>query len=97
MNVPVKFGDSSSNGSIVIQQQSRRMWHFRPFLNFDNYQPEVVSDIISGTVNRDVGIDVCADFGDSRLKLSEASFSATFRTSITFNWKYIVTSYPVWL
>ena len=31
MNVPVKFGDSSSNGSRDIQQRSRRMRHFRPF------------------------------------------------------------------
>ena len=77
----MKFGDSSSNGTRDIQQRSRRMRHFRPFLNFDNCQPEDVSDVTSGTVNQDVGVDICANFGDSRLKPSEASLSA--RTSIT--------------
>ena len=28
------------------------------------------SDVISGTVNQDIGMDVCASFGDSRLKPS---------------------------
>ena len=64
-------------------------------LNFDNCQPEVFSDVISGTVDQDFGMDVCANFGDSRLKLSEASFSAVFRTSITSDRKYITASYPV--
>ena len=66
-------------------------------LNFDNCQPEVVIDVISGMVNQNVGMGVCANFGDSRLKLSEASFSAVFRTSITSDRKYIVTLYPAWL
>ena len=61
-----------------------------------SFQPEVVSDVISGLVNHDVGMDICANFDDSRLKPSEASFLALFRTSVTFDWKYIVTSYPVW-
>ena len=53
------------------------------FLNFDNcQQPEAVSDVIAGMVDQDVGMDDCANFGDSRLKLSEASFWAVFRTSI---------------
>ena len=55
---------------------------------------EVVSDVISGTVDQDVGMDVCANFGDSRLKRSEMSFSALFRKSITSDRKYIVMSYP---
>ena len=45
-------------------------------LNFDNYQPEVASDVISGNVDQDVGMDVCANLGDSCLKPSEASFLA---------------------
>ena len=63
----------------------------------NNYQPKVVSDGISGTADQDEGMDVCTNFGDSRLKPSEASFSfsALFQTSITFDWKYTVTSYPV--
>ena len=101
IDVPVKIGDSSSNGSRAIRQRSRRMWNFRQFfLNFDNCQPEVVRDVISGAVDQDVGMNVCADFDDSRLKPVEVSFSALFRTPIymiTSDLKYIVTSYPVWL
>ena len=97
MDVAVKFGDSSSSGSQDIQQRNHRMRHFfKPFLNFDDCQPEVVSDVISGIVNQDVGVDACANFGDSILKPSEASISAPFRTSITSDRKYIVRSYPVW-
>ena len=92
-----KFGDSSSNGSRDILQRNRRMQHFRPFFNFGNCQPEIVSDAISVTVDQDGGMGVCANFRDSRLKPSEATFSAVFRTSITSDRKYIVTSYPVWL
>ena len=51
---------------------------FDRFLKFDNCQPEVVSNVISGTVDQDVSMAVCADFGDSRLKPPEASFSALF-------------------
>ena len=78
MDVPVKFGESSSNGSGDMQQRSRRMRHFRFFLNFDTCQPEVVRDVIHGMVDQDVGMDVRANFGDSMLKSSEASFSAVF-------------------
>ena len=52
-------------------------------LNFDSCQPEVVIDVISGMADQDVSMDVPANFDDSRLKLSKASFSALFRTSIT--------------
>ena len=49
LDVPVKFGDSTSNGSQDISQRNRRIRHFRPFfLKFDNCQPEVVSDVSSG-------------------------------------------------
>jgi len=58
-------------------------------------RPEVGSDVISGTADQDVGMDVCANFGDSRLKPSEASFSAPFRTSVTSDRKYMVTSFLV--
>ena len=54
-------------------------------LNFDNCQLEVVSEVLSGTVDQDFGRDACDNFGDSRLKLS--AFSALFRTSITSNRK----------
>ena len=49
---------------------------FVRFLNFGKCQPDVVSDVISGMAGQDVGTDVCANFGDSTLKPSEASFSA---------------------
>ena len=80
LDVHVKFGDSSSNGSREIQQRSQaiRFGIFDRFLNFDNCQPEEVSDVISSMADQDVGMDVCANFGDSRLKPSEASFSALF-------------------
>ena len=83
LDVSVKFCDSSSN------------WHFRPFLNFDNYQLEAVSDVISGMTVQNGSTDVCANFGESSLKPTQASFSALFRTPITSDRKYVVTSYSV--
>ena len=56
---------------------------FGRYLNFVNCQPDVVSDVISGLAVQLVGMDVCANSGDSRLKSSETSFSAVFRTSIS--------------
>ena len=41
--------------------------------NFGNCQLEVASDVISGTAVQDDSMDVCANFGSSRLKQSEAS------------------------
>ena len=73
-----------------IQKQSR-------FLNFDNCQPEVLSDVTSGRADHGVGMDVCANCGDSRLKPPEVSFLALFRTSITSDRKYKMTLYPLWL
>ena len=35
-----------------------------------SFRAEVVSDVISGMVDQNVGMDICANFGDSRLKLS---------------------------
>ena len=67
------------------------------FWNFDNCQPEVVSDVISCMVDEDIGMDVHANTFDSRLKPSEASSSSLFRTSITSDQKYMVMSYPVLL
>ena len=51
---------------------------FDHFVNFNNCQPEIVSDVLSGTADQDVGMDICANFDDSRLKPSDASFSALF-------------------
>ena len=70
---------------------------FDCFLKFDNCQPEVVSDVISGKVDQDVDMDVCANFGDSRLKPSEASLSVLFRRSIAIDRNYIVMLYPLWM
>ena len=56
MDMPVKFDDSSSNGSRDMQQRIRQMRHFRLFFNFDNCQPEVVSDVIFGMADQDVGM-----------------------------------------
>ena len=73
----VKYGDPRSNFSREIAPEAVRDGIFDGFCR-DNFWPEVVSDVISGMVNQDVGMDVCANFGDSRLKPSEASFSAIF-------------------
>ena len=70
---------------------------FDSFFNFYNCQLVVVSDVISGMAFQDVVMDVRANFGDSRLKPSDASFSAPFQTSITSDRKRTVTSCPVWL
>ena len=45
---------------------------FDRFWNFDDCRAELVSYDISGTTDQDVGVDVYANFGDSRLKPSEA-------------------------
>ena len=79
----VKFGDSISTGSRDIEQRSSVCGIFDRFLNFDNCQPEAASYVISGMAVEDVGMDVCAHFGDSRLKTSDAAFLDVFRTSIT--------------
>ena len=55
LDVPVKFGDSSSYGYTAAKPSD---WAFLNVFNFINCQPEVVSE----------------NFGDSRLKPSEASF-----------------------
>ena len=34
---------------------------FDRFLNVDNCQPEPVSDVISGMVDQDAGMDICAN------------------------------------
>ena len=69
--MPVESDDSSPSGSRDI---------FDRFLsNFDNCQLEVVSDVISGLAVQDFSMNVCANFGDCRLKPSEASFSAVLR------------------
>ena len=60
-------------------------------------RPEATGDVVSGRTDQDVGTDVCANFGVSRLKPSDVSFSAHFRTSIISNQTYIVRSYPVQL
>ena len=81
----------------IYSSEAVRCGIFDRILNFDNCQPKVASEVISGMVNQDVGMDVGANFGDFRLKSSEASFSALFRTPLTSDRKYIVTSYPVQL
>ena len=43
-----------------------RCCNFARFLNFDNYQPEVVSDVISGAVVDPMGLKFRAKFGDSQ-------------------------------
>ena len=66
-DVPAKnLGDSSSSGSRDIRPRSRGVRHFRPFWNFANCQPEVVSDVISGVVIDPTGLKVPVILCDSR-------------------------------
>ena len=58
------------------------MWVVDDLVNFDNCQLEVVGDVISGTVDQDVGMNVYANFCGSRLKPSEASFSALLLSNV---------------
>ena len=67
----VKFGDPNLNLSRKIPSEAV---YFRPFYNFDNCQREAVSDVLSGVTVQDGGMDTRANFGDSRLKPSKASF-----------------------
>ena len=80
-------GGSRLNHSREIPPEAVCGGIFDRFFNFDNCQLEVVSDAISGWVDQDVGLDIRADFGNSKLKPSDASFSTLFRTSITSDWK----------
>ena len=66
MGEQLTFGDSSSNDSRDMQQRSRRMWYFDRCLSFGNCQPGAFSDVIFGAADQDVGMDACANFGDSR-------------------------------
>ena len=72
---------------MILDERFARYGTFDRYFNFDNSQPEIVSDVISGRADQDVSVDVCANFGVSRLKPSEVSFSALCRTSIAFDWK----------
>ena len=46
------------------------MQHFRRIYH-GNFPPEAVREVISGMAVQDVGMDVCANFGDSMLKQSD--------------------------
>ena len=50
MDVPVKLGDSSPNGYKIHSGEVIGCDIFERFLNFDNCQLEVVSDVISDPV-----------------------------------------------
>ena len=76
----VKFGDSCIYVSRDIRPEAVRGGIFDRSLNFDNCQLEVVSDVISGMVNQDVSMDVCAHFCDSRLKPSDLLFWPFFES-----------------
>ena len=54
----------------VVARLLRHIGIFYWYLNLDNCQPEVGSDVISGMADQDVGMGICANFGDSKLKPS---------------------------
>ena len=47
-------------------------------LNLHDCQQEEVSDVIAGVVDQDVGVNVCANFVDSRLKPTGRHFRPFF-------------------
>ena len=66
----------------IYSSEADGFGNFVRYLTFDNCQLQVVGDVISSTADQDVGMDVYASFGDSRLKPSEVPFSALFRSLI---------------
>ena len=68
---------------LTADRQEDEVYHFQPFLNFDNCQPEVVSDVISGIADQDVGMYVWANLGNSGLKPRRRHFRPFFE-----RWKH---------
>ena len=66
----VKFGGPHSSHSQEIQHEAVRGRHFLLFFH-DNFQPEVVSDVISDVEVGQVGTDVLGKFCDSRSNRSQ--------------------------
>ena len=62
--------DHRLNRSREIPPEAVGIWIFDRSFNFDNWQPTVANDIISGVVVQDVGLDVVTKLGDSRLNRS---------------------------
>ena len=62
----VKIRDSCLNRYPDIRREAVGGGSFDRFVNFDNCQPEVASDVISGTAIQNVGMDILANFGDSK-------------------------------
>ena len=77
MDMPVKFGDYSSNCSGDIQQRNRRMRCviFGRFSSVGNFRPEVRSDVISGVVVNPMGVKVRVKFCDFRSNRSRVTWA----------------------
>ena len=65
-DTPVKFRDPRLNHSREIRPKAVGGGIFNRFLNVDNFQPEEVSDIISGVVVELRGMDIQVKLLDSR-------------------------------
>ena len=50
----------------VLEKKRRRMRHFRPFSNVDNFRPEVYSDVMSGVLVDPREMKTSVKLGDSR-------------------------------
>ena len=61
LGVPVKFCDSTQTVLVIYRREAVGCGIFDRFSNFNNSQLEVVSDVISGIADQDVGMDVCAN------------------------------------
>ena len=66
----VKFGDPRIKLSRKIPHEAVSCGIFDRFLNVDNFQPEVHSDVLSGMVVDPTGMKVPVNFGVSRSKCS---------------------------
>ena len=77
-----KFGNPCINLSREIPPEVILDGIFDSFFRC-SFRREVASDVLSRMADQDVDVDVCANFDDCRLKPSVASFSASYRTSIT--------------
>ena len=70
LDVPVKLGDFIKTVHDIYSSEAVGCSIFACYFNFDNCQPEVVSDVISGMVVEPTCVKVVVKFGDSRSNCS---------------------------
>ena len=68
--MPTNWWGQAKRCTTKIQPKAVGGSIYQPFSNFDNFRPEVDSEIISGVVIDPTGAKVSVKFGDSRSKRS---------------------------